>query len=475
MPVKARIRRVLVILLLLLGVLLWLAALLLFTRIAENSDDFARLQNWILLVNSVGIAVLVALIAVNLVRLIRDLRRHVPGSRLKLKMIMLLVALAVTPLVVVYLFSVVFISRGIDNWFSVDVEQGLDNALTLSQTALDLQKRRSLEELERVASRLASARDSAIVAQLGELRLDSSATELTIFGPTNQIVATSSDDPVASVPAPPTEEINFQLRQGHPYVSLEPLPSGQYEVIAAVSLGRADAGGDARTLQAHFAVEPRLGTLANSVQQSYNQYAELSFLRSALKYSFTLTLSLVLLISVLVSVYGAFASSRRVVGPIQQLMQGTRAVARGDFDTRLPIPGRDEIGDAAPRRGASGGASQLAISRERAQEARGHPRKTLDGRRIARAGHAHPDGQRGRGNDSRGGPGDPHRRVAVRAQQGPSAARAVSRRERRASRARTRRMARAGRAARRGRTACAHVRMHASARGGGQRLRRRVR
>src|SRR5690606_31157969 len=70
----------------------------------------------------------------------------------------------------------------------------------------------------------------------------------------------------------------------------------------------------------------------------------LSYLRNPLKYSFTLTLSLVLLISVLASVYGAFTSARRLVGPIQQLMQGTRAVARGDFDTRLPVPARDEIG-----------------------------------------------------------------------------------------------------------------------------------
>jgi PAS domain S-box-containing protein len=344
MPVREKIRRALFALLLALGVLLWLAALLLFTRIAENSDDFARLQNWILLINSLGVAVLVVLIGVNLVGLIRDLRHHVPGSRLKLRMITLLVALAVTPLVVVYVFSVAFINRGIDNWFSVDVERGLDNALTLSQTALDLQKRRSLDEVERIAARLAVAPDIGLVARLSELRREGGAAELTIFGATNQIVATSSDDPVPSVPAPPSEEVNFQLRQGHPYVSLEPLANGQYEVIAAVSLGRSDAGGDSRTLQAHFVVEPRLGALANSVQQSYNQYAELSFLRTALKYSFTFTLSLVLLISVLASVYGAFTSSRRLVRPIQQLMQGTRAVARGDFDTRLPMPGRDEIG-----------------------------------------------------------------------------------------------------------------------------------
>ncbi|MCH2668976.1 MAG: ATP-binding protein, partial [Gammaproteobacteria bacterium] len=46
----------------------------------------------------------------------------------------------------------------------------------------------------------------------------------------------------------------------------------------------------------------------------------------------------------LVAVYGAFFSARRLVEPIQQLMAGTRAVARGDFETKVPTPARDEIG-----------------------------------------------------------------------------------------------------------------------------------
>lgn len=346
MAVGRRIRRALWAVLLAFGVVLWLAALLLFARVAEDSDDFARLQNWILLVNSLGVALLIALIAVNLTRLLRDLRRHVPGSRLKLRMITLLVALAVTPLVIVYLFSVAFINRGIDNWFDVDVERGLDDALTLSQTALDVQRRRNLDEVERIAARLGATDPESLVAEIGALRRDSGAEELTLFAPGQRIVATSSARPGAEVRYP-SEEILIQLRERRPFVSIEPLPDGAYEIVVAATVDaiRQGAGrSDPQVLLGRFAVEPRLSALANSVQETYNQYSELSYLRNPLKYSFTLTLSLVLLISVLASVYGAFTSARRLVGPIQQLMQGTRAVARGDFDTRLPVPARDEIG-----------------------------------------------------------------------------------------------------------------------------------
>jgi nitrogen fixation/metabolism regulation signal transduction histidine kinase len=345
MAAGTRLKRALITLIAAFGALLWLAALLLFSRIAENSDDFSRLQQWILLINITGIALLVALIAGNLVRLIRDYRRHVPGSRLKVRMVTLLVVLAVAPLAAVYLFSVQFINRGIDSWFSVDVEQGLANALDLSQTALDLQRRENLEQLQRAAQGLLAGDYSDLVSQLSALRRDSRAIELTLYGPNYTILGSSSEDPRLAVPGYPSEEVMFQVTQG-PHVSLEPRADGQYQILAALSLQGMTPAGEARLLQGRFPVEQRLSVLADAVAESYNQYEQLSYLRTALKYSFTLTLSLVVLITLLASVYGAFFSARRLVVPIQQLMHGTRAVARGDFRTRVtpPAAGRDEIG-----------------------------------------------------------------------------------------------------------------------------------
>jgi len=67
-------------------------------------------------------------------------------------------------------------------------------------------------------------------------------------------------------------------------------------------------------------------------------------LREDLKQALSLALTIILLVSLLSSIYGAFLLSRRLVAPIQNLVAGTRAVAKGDFDTRLPTPSRDEIG-----------------------------------------------------------------------------------------------------------------------------------
>jgi nitrogen fixation/metabolism regulation signal transduction histidine kinase len=97
-------------------------------------------------------------------------------------------------------------------------------------------------------------------------------------------------------------------------------------------------------LQAIFPVEGRLSELADTVETAYQQYAEKARLREPLKSSFKLTLTLVLLVSTFGALYGAFWAARRLVQPIQALVKGTRAVAQGDFNMRLPLTSHDELG-----------------------------------------------------------------------------------------------------------------------------------
>jgi PAS domain S-box-containing protein len=343
MAVAKRIRSAVLTLLAVLGILLWLVALLSFTRVTENSADFAQRQYWILLINSVGITALLLLIVRNLWQLVRDFRRHVPGSRLRARMVSVLVLVAITPLVGVYIFSVEFINRGIDNWLNVDVEKGLGDALELGQTVLDIQTSGRLDEVNDFALRLADAGSGDIAAELNTLRASSDALELMVYGQ-NRILGITSIDIEPGAPRYPTDEVMLQLRQQGQYVSVEPQANGEYQILAAAAFTLPRTNDEVGFVQAKFPLEQRLSTLANAVQASYNQVKELTYLRTALKYSFTLTLSLVLLISLLASVYGAFYFSRRLVTPIQSLMQGTRAVARGDFATRVPTPARDEIG-----------------------------------------------------------------------------------------------------------------------------------
>src|SRR5580765_1216353 len=75
-----------------------------------------------------------------------------------------------------------------------------------------------------------------------------------------------------------------------------------------------------------------------------SRYGDLAALREPLKASFRLTLTLVLLLAMLAAIYLAIYSAEKLTRPVQDLIAGTRAVGKGDFGTRLPLPSRDEMG-----------------------------------------------------------------------------------------------------------------------------------
>ncbi|MGI2326247.1 HAMP domain-containing protein, partial [Methylococcus sp. S1B] len=67
-------------------------------------------------------------------------------------------------------------------------------------------------------------------------------------------------------------------------------------------------------------------------------------LRSSLKHTFILTLSLVLLLGLLAAIWVAFVSIRRIVAPVRRRAPGTRAVAEGRYGQRRVVRAKDELG-----------------------------------------------------------------------------------------------------------------------------------
>ena len=320
------------------------ALLLLLAKSVQNSSEFGRLQPWILLLNFAGVLTLTVLLVRKLWQLVRDYRNHVPGSRLTARTVIIFGALVVAPLLIVYLSSLEFLNRGIDSWFRVEVRQGLKDALVLSRAALDLRVEECSRRTELLARSLASRSGVEIQTRLDEERRATAASEIVLFGGDERILASSLENPLASVPLAPPADLVRRVSDHRPYVSLEPQSNGQYLIRIGAPLSESPASPEDRYVMAVYPVPTQLAGLSDAVQRSYSQYGNLAALREPLKYSFSLTLSLVLLLAMLAALYGAIFSAQRLARPVQDLIAGTRKVGKGDFDTRLPLPSRDEMG-----------------------------------------------------------------------------------------------------------------------------------
>ena len=127
--------------------LLLLITLFLLTSAAQHAKLSGEFYSILLGVNILGIISLGILIAVNLVRLYRQLRAKVLGSRLTLRMVGMFVLLVVVPLTVVYHFSVQFLSKGVDSWFDVQIDRAVNDSLLLGATSLEVIKQEAVDQL----------------------------------------------------------------------------------------------------------------------------------------------------------------------------------------------------------------------------------------------------------------------------------------------------------------------------------------
>ncbi|MFP4080697.1 MAG: ATP-binding protein [Ectothiorhodospira sp.] len=321
-----------------------LASLWVMSDAAQNSERFERFYIWLLLLNALALVLLAGIIGHHLLRVTRSALRMEPGSRLTLKLVVLFAGLSLVPVIVVYYFSITFLEQGIENWFDVRVEQALEDALELSRISLDLRVRQHTRETREMARELADVSETLAALRLQDLREDSDAQEVTLFGANNRIIAFSSGEAVQRLPALPAGEVLMTLSQGNDYAALEPVrDSGLHIRVVTPVPGRTPAD-DGRILQALYPVAPRMGTLADSVQDAFSDYKAFAYLRAPLKQSFSITLSLALLVSVLTAIWAAIYAAGRLVAPIHELAQGTRAVAAGEYHKKLPVSRNDELG-----------------------------------------------------------------------------------------------------------------------------------
>ena len=329
---------------LLLSAFLLIASVLL-SRAAGNDELFGDFYSALILLNVIGISLLALMSAFQIWRLIGQFRAKVLGSRLTLRFVGTFAVLALIPLAVVYYFAVQFLSRGIDSWFDVQIEQALDDALLLGRSSLESIKLDVVDQLRDDADKIQRAESNFEVFQLlDELRQANKFEEMSLHSMSGEILASSSRDSISLIPDVPDERVIRQLRQGKVYSEIEPIAGGGLQLRVAIRIAGRQVGNIDRVLQVLDPLPLRYSRLGESVESASAEYEKLQYLRRPLTFSFVLTLSLVTLMTLLIALLIAIYLARRLVAPLRDLAEGTQAVAQGDYGKQLPVTSGDELG-----------------------------------------------------------------------------------------------------------------------------------
>jgi len=184
----------------------------------------------------------------------------------------------------------------------------MQNSLALSQHSFDNRTRLLMRDTRVLANTLANESDMFLSLTLDTLREKADAVELTAFSKQGNIIATTNVDPSILIPSTPSSEIFLLAKQSGEFINIEPIANNELIVRTLVKIKHSNPP---RYLQAIYSVPSELTKLALSVENAYSSYQEFNYLRNSLKLSFTLTLSLVLVFSLLAASWAAFVFARR--------------------------------------------------------------------------------------------------------------------------------------------------------------------
>ncbi|MCB2263047.1 MAG: HAMP domain-containing protein [Candidatus Thiosymbion ectosymbiont of Robbea hypermnestra] len=312
----------------------------------QNSEGLSRSFVPLLLLVLLGLLALTALVVVNVVKLIRRYRQQTTGSRLTGRILVRFAWISLLPVGIVYYYSLGFLLQGIDSWFDVEIDRAMKDAIALNQASLNLNQRVLLRYSEQLLEDIEDDSLATSAPSLEAFRSRAGALEATILDAQGQLQGYASEDPTQlvpdpSAPGPPEREILQRVLAGTNYVGLEPRADDELVVRVLVMI---PISTPPRALQVIFPTSQHLSGLSRDLENAYNRYTELAYLRKSLKLSFSVTLSLVLVFSLMAALIAAFHTAQRLVAPVADIAHGTRAVAAGDYEQQLPVPShKDEL------------------------------------------------------------------------------------------------------------------------------------
>ena len=288
-----------------------------------------------------GLIVLAGVVGWHLFRLFGEYRRRAAGAHLMARVLILFVMLSLTPVGVVYYYSLQFLTKGVDSWLDVQIDTAMADALELNQATLALNQRVLQRFTEQMLESIDDASQAGLALSISEMRLKSAATEIALVNSTGRVLAVSHINPEILVPAEPDGGTLQQVISGENYVGMMDYGDSS-ELYIRCLVGDATRG---LIMQAIYPTSDRIGELSNKVQTAFVAYKERAYLQGAIKSIFIMALTLVLAAALFAAAWAAFFTVRRLVEPIANIAAGTQEISKGEYGGQIPVPRyKDELG-----------------------------------------------------------------------------------------------------------------------------------
>ena len=304
-------------------------------------------------INLLLLILLIFLVFRNLVKLLYTRRRRVMGAQLRTRLVMAFVALSLLPTIILFFFSINFITNSIEFWFTVPVEQALDKSLLVGQQFYRENEIRHSFFIERISYQLQrknmiapdKRKELNHYIQVVQREFDLDTVEVYSANYNRITYALGKDLETTTVAAAPPGTFVRDSGDKNVRTLTESLEDGELlRTVGTVPFGAAPEEATAHVVLGLY-IPPDLSENMESISRGFDEYQQIKLLKKPIQITYYITLSIVALLVIFCAVWFGFYLAKTITIPIMDLADGTRRIAEGDLTVTIDSNAADdEIG-----------------------------------------------------------------------------------------------------------------------------------
>lgn len=306
-------------------------------------------------INIILLAVLILIVAKNLVKLYLDRKWKIIGAQFRTKLVLSFAVLTLVPSLLLFLVASGLLTNSINNWFNQQIEKSLKESLDVAESYYAgsskniLLYANMLNDFFSEKNMMDKENLQYLKNTILKKRLDYKVDSILVFNKNLTLIAESTETSLKDKIK--TEKldslINEALLKGEDLtellsidnknlaIGISPIKDSQQPAVSSQISGV--------TVVLRFISKDMVNKIGN-ITNAFEEYKQLKLLKYPIKLSYEITLLLITLLILFSSIWFGFYLAKGITVPIKELAEATKLVAEGNLDFKINVKANDEIG-----------------------------------------------------------------------------------------------------------------------------------
>lgn len=304
-------------------------------------------------VNILLLLLLIFLVLRNVVKLIYERRRKVIGAKLRTKLVIAFVGMALLPTILLFFVSIQVITASVEFWFNIPVEQSLKHSLSVGKHLYQYAASNNQFLATKIAEEITTHKyltiedPKKLKDSLQKLRATYEIQAIEVYSPRSErlVLACGPELDGSFFDTISADLIQRELQENDCNTITSKISSGELVktlcAIQPLTGGEDDLGG---VVVVSTVITGALTDHLSSISLGFAEYQQLKKLKRPIHITHFITLAIVALLIIFSATWFGFYLARTITIPIQALAEGTHRIANGDLNFTIDKVADDEVG-----------------------------------------------------------------------------------------------------------------------------------